>query len=76
MLSGTAAWLLQRVRRNSSASGASAAGEANAEESPDSGHGLPSFVGEMWVPTLSSTLSFEPGKRKPFAVQESPAQVV
>ena len=49
MISGTAAWLLQRMRRNSSASGASAAGEATAEESADSAPGLPSFVGEMWV---------------------------
>ena len=55
VISGTAAWLLQRVRRNSSTSGASAAGEASstqAEESADSSHALPS-LGEMYVLPLS-----------------------
>ena len=53
VISGTAAWLLQRMRRNSSTSGVSAAGEATTEESADSAPGLPSFVGDMWVaPTV------------------------
>ncbi len=55
VISGTAAWLLQRMRRNSSASGASAAGEATAEESADSAPGLPSFVGDMWVAHAGGT---------------------